>query len=206
MMSDLIIRKERQEEAREVEELVRDAFWDKYMPGCSEHLLTHKMRTSSIFIPELSFVAEKENKIVGMICYTKGKIETANGQMDVLSFGPVAVLPVEQGKGIGSQLINHSLNLVKKTKAKAVVIYGDFDYYKRFGFEHAESYGLKTSEGFFDALLVLKLDEKTERLDGVFVDEDLFNLPSEEVKAFDASFPKRQKHKLPTQIFDGPLD
>ena len=42
---DIEIRLEREEEYRKVEELTREAFWNLYVPGCSEHLLAHRLRT-----------------------------------------------------------------------------------------------------------------------------------------------------------------
>ena len=69
---NLIIRHEQKNEYRTVEELIREAFWNLYVPGCSEHFCLHNMRDSSDFIPELDFVAELDGKIIGNIVYTRG--------------------------------------------------------------------------------------------------------------------------------------
>ena len=59
---DVIIRLERQQDYRIVEELTRDAFWNVYKPGADEHYYVHTMRSHPDFIPELAFVLEKEKK------------------------------------------------------------------------------------------------------------------------------------------------
>ena len=57
------IRTECEKDYRTVEELVREAFWDLYVPGCSEHFILYNLRKSTDFIPELDFIAEKAGRI-----------------------------------------------------------------------------------------------------------------------------------------------
>ena len=49
--NDCIIRLERKDEHREVENLVREAFWNVYRPGCLEHYVLHCLRNDPAFIP-----------------------------------------------------------------------------------------------------------------------------------------------------------
>ena len=42
--NDYIIRLKRKEEHREVETLVREAFWNVYLPGCLEHYVLNQLR------------------------------------------------------------------------------------------------------------------------------------------------------------------
>ena len=58
--NDYIIRLERKEEYREVENLVREAFWNVYRPGCLEHYVLHKFRDRTDFVHQLIFVLEKK--------------------------------------------------------------------------------------------------------------------------------------------------
>jgi predicted N-acetyltransferase YhbS len=53
MDKDLIIRVERQSDYKEVEDLVREAFWNVYRPGCTEHYVLRCYRDNPAFIPEL---------------------------------------------------------------------------------------------------------------------------------------------------------
>jgi putative acetyltransferase len=94
---NLIIRNEKENDYRTVEEVVRQAFWNLYVPGCTEHYILHNLRNSNDFIPELDFVAEKEGQIVGQIVYSRGTIKYIQGaEKEVISFGPVSVLPAFQ--------------------------------------------------------------------------------------------------------------
>ena len=60
---DYIIRLERNEEYREVENLVREAFWNVYRPGCLEHYVLHKLRKDAAFVPELDLVMELDGEL-----------------------------------------------------------------------------------------------------------------------------------------------
>lgn len=97
---DIIVGRENESDYRTVEELTREAFWNLYVPGCSEHFILHNLRNSRDFIPELDFIAEKEGKIVGNIVYSRGIIKDRQGaEKAVLCFGPVSVLPALQNRG-----------------------------------------------------------------------------------------------------------
>ncbi len=54
--NDYIIRLERNEDYRAVENLVRESFWNVYRPGCSEHYVIHVLRDDPAFVKELDFV------------------------------------------------------------------------------------------------------------------------------------------------------
>lgn len=76
---EIIIRLEKPEDYRNVEELNREAFWNHFVPGGDEHYLVHTMRSHPDFVPELAFVAEKNGEIIGNIMYSRsvlGQIQT----------------------------------------------------------------------------------------------------------------------------------
>lgn len=50
---DVVLRNELPDDYREVENLTREAFWNVYCPGCSEHYLLNVMRQSPDFIDQL---------------------------------------------------------------------------------------------------------------------------------------------------------
>src|SRR6056297_2540856 len=82
------------------------------------------------FIKELDYVACDGNKVVGNIVYTKAKvINDKNEEFGVLCMGPFAVLPSYQKKGIGSLLLNHSIEKARELGYKAVIIFGNPEYY-----------------------------------------------------------------------------
>lgn len=71
-----------------------------------EHYLLHIMRNHPKFVPELDIVAEHNNKIVGNVVCLKSFIMADDGnQYEVLSLGPISVLPEYQQQGIGGRMI-----------------------------------------------------------------------------------------------------
>ena len=47
---DYTVRSEEKEDYREVENLVRESFWNVYRPGCSEHYVIHVLRDDPAFV------------------------------------------------------------------------------------------------------------------------------------------------------------
>ena len=66
----MIIRLEQTKDYREVENLTREAFWNVYRPGCTEHYVLNQYRTNPDFIPELDFVMEENNQIIGHVMFS----------------------------------------------------------------------------------------------------------------------------------------
>lgn len=193
---DVTIRPERENEYRIVEELTREAFWNLYAPGASEHFLLHCLRKSPSFIKELDLVALHDAQIVGNIVYSLSMVREESGkEHEVITFGPVSVHPALQGKGIGSALIRHSQKVAADLGYKAVLICGHPDYYCRFGFECGKKYGIATSDGsYLKALMAMELyDGALRGINGRFFEDPAFACNEAEVAAFDALFPKKEK-------------
>lgn len=96
---DIKLRIEQSSDYHETENITREAFWNHYSPGCDEHYLLHIMRNHPKFVPELDIVAEHNNKIVGNVVCLKSFIMADDGnQYEVLSLGPISVLPEYQQK------------------------------------------------------------------------------------------------------------
>ena len=76
----MIIRREEKEDIRVVEELIRDAFWNVYGPGATEHYVAHRLRSHKDFVKELNMVAEVDGKIAGSIMYTEARLTTHQAQ------------------------------------------------------------------------------------------------------------------------------
>lgn len=204
MKSDNIqLRLEIESDYRAVEELTREAFWNHHVPGCNEHYLVHIMRKASSFIKELDFVAVINDKIVGNIMYTIGNILCDDGSnYQVLSFGPISVLLEFQGQGIGAMLIEHTKKLAREMGYKAILIYGNPDYYSRFGFVGAENYKIGTADNMYAApLLALELVEGAlSNRSGRFFEDSIYEIDEELANEFDKTFPyKELKNDLPSQ-------
>jgi predicted N-acetyltransferase YhbS len=199
---DLIIRNEEKEDYRTVEQLVREAFWNLYVPGCNEHYVLHNLRNSNDFIPELDCVAEKQGQIVGQIAYSRGIIKGRRGEeKEVITFGPVSVLPAFQKRGIGSALIIHTINIAQNMGYPAICIYGDPRYYSRFGFRCAEKFEIKTADDKFAvALQVLELKQGAlNNLSGRFIESVAFAVDETGFAQYDATFPFKEKKETDSQ-------
>ena len=199
---DLIIRNEQKEDYRTVEQLVREAFWNLYVPGCNEHFVLHNVRKSNGFVPELDFVAEREGQIVGQIAYTRGIIRgRGTGDTQVISFGPLGVLPAFQKQGIGSALITHTIHLARDMGYPAICIYGDPRYYSRFGFRCAEKYDIKTADDRFAvALQALELRQGAlSDVSGRFIESAAFAADESGFAQYDATFPPKEKRETESQ-------
>lgn len=198
-MSELILRPERPSQYREMEEIVRESFWDEYCPGCSEHLIVHRMRTSAEVVPELCLAAEEDGKLSGGIWYARATIRNGEAAYPVLTMGPVCVKPERQSKGIGAALIRKTLSLAAETNS-AVIIYGNSEYYGRFGFRPAADFGITDACGdFCPAILIYPFAKEIPG--GAFDEGSVYHVTPEEVRAFDRTFPHRQKHYHSRQLF-----
>jgi len=199
----LTLRRERPEDFRASEEVTREAFWNHHLPGCDEHYLMHVMREADSFLPELDYVAELAGEVVGSIVYTKAKVALdRGGAMDVLSFGPLSVLPAFQGKGVGRALVEHTLYLARGAGHRAVFIYGDPLYYCRFGFVPAETYKIGTRDNFYASPLqaIELVPGALADAAGRFVEDEIYEIDTEAAKEFDKSFPYKEKLEgLPSQ-------
>ncbi len=193
---NIVLRPERAEDHRRVEEVTREAFWNVYQPGCEEHLLVHKFRNAAQFIAPLDYVAIVDGKIVGNIIYLEAAIDGADGHAHKIAvFGPVSVLPEYQGKGVGGRLITHTMQLAGEMGYKAVIIYGFPDYYGRFGFKASKEFGITNGEGKFPAaMLVRELYEGSlTGISGSYNEGDLYINAPDESEEFDKGFPPREK-------------
>lgn len=163
----------------------------------------HSMRNSEVFISELDIVAEIEGRIVGNIVYTKAKILGDDGNSyDVICFGPISVLPKLQGKGIGGVLIEHTKNLAKRLGYRAILIYGDPEYYSRYGFVAAKTYGIGTPDNMYAVPLQAYelFSGALQNCEGRFYEDIVYEINEVEAMEFDKSFPKKEKQsELPSQ-------
>ena len=85
-INDCVIRLEKKEEYREVENLVRESFWNIYRPGCYEHYVIHVLRDDPAFVKSLDFVMELDGQLIGQNMFMKTIIKADDGRnIDVLT-------------------------------------------------------------------------------------------------------------------------
>ena len=133
------IRQENKNDYEEIYNVVKTAFETAEHSDGNEQDLVVALRNSDSFIPELSLVAIKDNKIVGHILFTKIKI----GNHEELALAPLAVLPEYQKQGIGSKLIQQGHKIAKELGYHYSIVLGSETYYPKFGYVPAIQYEIK---------------------------------------------------------------
>ena len=170
-LEQLVVRLEQKDDYREVENLTREAFWDVYRPGCSEHLVLHKLRNAKSFISDLDYVFVVDKKIIANIVYTK--MFNEKGEM---------------------------LNRAKELGYKAVLITGNDKFYNPLGFEGAYKYGVTlpgmSVEDKAEFFMAMELEKGyLSKHSGVYNFDSLFNVTDEELEKFELEFPKKEKRE-----------
>ncbi len=205
--NDYIIRRESEKDYGEVENLIRESFWNVYRPGANEHYVIHCLRNDPAFIKELDFVMEQNGRLIGQNIFVKTVIEADDGRtIDVLTMGPICIAPDLKRKGYGKILLDYSLKQAKNMGFGAVLFEGNIDFYGKSGFSYARNFGIRyhdLSEGADDSFFLCK-ELKESYLDGVtgvYQTPEGYYVDDSEVEEFDKAFPHKEKLKLPGQIF-----
>jgi hypothetical protein len=123
--------------------------------------------------------------------YSKAKVIDNKGRdYEVLTFGPLSVLPEFWHRGVGSALMSHTILKAKRLGYRAIIFYGHPDYYPRFGFRSAEAFGITTPDGkSFDALMAMPLyDGALDEISGSFHEDPVFSMNAEEAEAYNRDF------------------
>ncbi len=158
------IRQESQKDYEEVYRVVKTAFETAEHSDGNEHDLVVALRNSDSFIPELSLVAVKEDKIVGYILFTKIKI----GNHEEIALAPLAVLPEYQKQGIGSMLIEQGHKIAKQLGYHYSIVLGSENYYPKFGYIPAIQYGIQAPFDVADEnFMAIKLNATDTEIEGV---------------------------------------
>ena len=192
---DIELRREQSSDYSETENVTREAFWNHYSPACSEHYLLPIMRDCPAFVPELDVVAVCDGKIVGNVVYMKSVIRADNGNSyEVLSLGPISVLPEYQRKGIGVRMIEYTRDIARRMGFAAILLCGDPDYYSRQGFLSAETFGIRTEDDMYaDALQVCPLSERAmSGMKGRYVEDSIYQIDESVASDFDKHFPPKE--------------
>lgn len=190
------IRNEEPKDYRRVEEVAREAFWNLYFPGAHEHYVVHKMRNHQDFIKELAFVIEVDGKIEGAILYTHSKIVSGdNKEYKTISFGPVFISPIFHRRGLGRELVTHSINIAKERGYPAILTLGYPYHYEPYGFLGGKKYNISMPDGkFYKGLLILPLYEGAlDNRAGYAVFSDVLEANDDEVNEYDKTFPYKEK-------------
>lgn len=205
--NDYTIRLETKEDYRETENVVREAFWNVYRPGCLEHYVLHCLRNDKDFVPELDFVVEKDGKIIGQVMYMRAFIDSDDGRkIPIMTMGPIGILPEYKRKGYGKALLDYSMEKAKEMCAGALCFEGNIDFYGKSGFVVASTkdihYYAEPRDNEVPYFLLKELEEGyLDGVSGTYRTPEGYFVNEEEVESFDSHFEPKQKQKLPGQLF-----
>ena len=215
----MIIRHETPEDYRAAEQLTREAFWNVYRPGCTEHYVLHRYRENPDFIPELDFVLEENGRLIGHVMFSKAELVLDDGtRKPSWTFGPIGIHPAFKRKGYGLKLLNFALDKAREMGVGFLCMEGNIAFYKHAGFRLASEFNIRyhgmppgEEVPFFLAQELIPgwlqangIEEATYcPPEGYFVadaDPDAF-------ERFEASFPPKEKLRLPGQLtYDGVME
>lgn len=205
--SDVIIRPETKEDYRNTENLVRESFWNVYRPGCMEHYVLHCYRNDPAFVPELDLVMERDGELIGQVIYVRSEILCDDGRrVPIMTFGPIGIAPAYKRQGYGKRLLDESMEKARNMGAGALAITGNILFYGKSGFVPAKTKGLRYSDDpEADYFLIKELTPGfLDGISGTYKDPEGYFVCEKDPEAFErfeATFPVKQKQKLPGQIF-----
>jgi len=136
-MHEIIVRTETPEDIRAIDVVHLSAF-----QGETEAQLISALRESPKYIPELSLVAELNGRIVGHLLLSKLSLTRDGWKTAVFALGPMAVVPSQSHRGIGSELIKAAIAKAREYGCSGIVVAGHPEYYQRFGFSQASDWGV----------------------------------------------------------------
>ena len=205
---------------REVENLTREAFWNVYRPGCTEHYVLNQYRTNPDFIPELDFVMERlrvgdgtsgmeDNKIIGHVMFSKAEIILDDGtHFPSWTFGPISIHPDYKRKGYGLKLLKYAIDKAKEMGIGLLQMEGNIVFYKHAGFDLASKMKIHYHAEPRDSEVPYFLAQ--ELIPGYWGNREGTYCPPkgyfvadenpEAFEAYEATFPQKEKLRLPGQL------
>ncbi|MCR8845898.1 N-acetyltransferase [Paenibacillus sp. SC116] len=112
-----------------------------------ESALVERIRKSDTFVPELSLVAVEGEDIIGHVLLSKAHVVAPSGtKQEVLVLAPIGTKPTHQKLGVGSKLMEEGLKRAAELEYPLVLLIGHPDYYPKFGFVPARTYGLELTQ------------------------------------------------------------
>ncbi|MBR0139721.1 MAG: N-acetyltransferase [Firmicutes bacterium] len=206
-INDVTIRLEKEEDHREVENLIRESFWNVYRPGCSEHYVMHVLRDDPAFVKELDFVMEKDGRIIGQNMFMRTVIKADDGRdIPVLTMGPICVSPELKRRGWGKRLLDYSIEKAAEMGFGAVLFEGNIGFYGKSGFDYSRNFGIRyhdLPEGADSSFFLCRelVPGYLDGVTGVYLTPAGYYVDDSEVEEFDRSFPPKLKLKLKGQLF-----
>ena len=155
MRRDIIIRPETTKDYKDIISLILRSFKEgtDYSDGTDIIALVEEIRASKYYIPELSFVAELDGKIVGHFLFShfplskteKGDHKETN---DIVMLAPVSVHADYFRQNVGSTMLTIGIKKVREAGYKGITVEGNFEFYNRVGFKTSSEYNIYPTSGY----------------------------------------------------------
>lgn len=139
-----------------VDELIFQAFLNSEHGYGNEVELVHRIRKSPEYKDDLEMVFVKSELLIGYGLLSE--VHVVNGQQRYkgLVLAPLAVAVGEQGKGIGTALLESLESQAKKMNYPYISILGDPAYYGRFSYVPASQYAIQAPFEVLDQAFMIK--------------------------------------------------
>ena len=109
----------------------------------------------------LSLVATVDDEMIAHVLFSPAELETADGTIEGMGLGQLAVAPEWQRQGIGIQITETGIDELRNRNCPFIIVVGHASYYPRFGFEPGSLHGIKCQWENIpdDSFMVLFLDQ-----------------------------------------------
>lgn len=156
MNKKLTLRPEEHKDYKNIISLILRSFQEgtDYSDGTDIITLIEEIRDSEYYIPELSFVAELNNTIVGHFLFSRfplsptkegGHGDAANTEIVMLA--PVSVHADYFRQGIGTAMLTMGIEKVKEMGFKGITVEGNYKFYNQVGFRTSSEYNIFPTSG-----------------------------------------------------------
>lgn len=140
MQGNIIIRGELGGDRSSIEGLIDEVFAD-----AAVRKLVRDLRSSAMYKPELSCVAELGGEVMGSVLYFPVSIRGAEKTHKAVHMSPIAVREVEGRQGVGERLVRHGIQRAHGLGYEIVLVMGPRRYFAPFHFQPAIPLGIRAN-------------------------------------------------------------
>ena len=156
-MNNLTIRPETHKDYKDIVSLVLRSFKEgtDYSDGSDIIALIEEIRDSKYYIPELSFVAELDGKIVGHFLFSHFPLSPSKdgghddkGQSEIVMLAPVSVHADYFRRSIGKEMLTLGIQKVRELGYKGITVEGNYRFYNQVGFQTSSNFNIYPTSGW----------------------------------------------------------
>ena len=137
--SDFTIRPEVEIDRPYIRDVHAAAFGDDNVPG-----LVDALRSTQAPIAPMSYVAVSDDRVIGHVMMSAGRLDAPRRIVNVLVLSPLGVLPTFHRRGVGTALVRHAVAAAERQGEPLVFLEGSPQFYGSRGFERASAAGFRT--------------------------------------------------------------